>query len=376
MPWSKHYYSAADPPRQTTGGGGGSASGEAKGDDDSLLSLSLGDIYSRKAPAARATADAGGLRSPVVEAPMVAAAAPVWPADVLGPTSAAAAAAVHYPPLRFDALVGESSGAFPAASTVPALARIATMLFPRDGNGVVPAPAGHGDGDGDGTPPAASTKRPAKRSRSGRRRSSATSGHSGAGASAHAAKQAGDDDATIEVEGGRHVVPPYPWSTERVGVHHSLAELSRRGVEAVTGELQCKRCHDLRVVTLDARARFNELHGYISRNVQAMDDRAPRRWKEPALPDCERCGQRGSMRPVIPADKHRINWVFLLLSEMLGVCTLEQLKHLCEHTHQHRTGAKDRVLYSTYMELCNQLLPNGLFDMEAERRKRGRPNIV
>ena len=373
MPWSKHYYSAADPPWNTGGGGG---SGEAKGDDDSLLSLSLGDIYSRKAPAARATADAGGLRSPVVATPMVAAAAPGWPADVLGPTSAAAAAAAYYPPLRFDALVGESSGAFPAASTVPALARIATMVFPRDGNAAVPAPAVHGHGDGDATPPAAPTKRtPAKRSRSaGRRRSIATTaGHTGAGA---AAKQADDDDATVEIEGGLHVVPPYPWSTERVGVHHSLAELSRRGVEAVTGELQCKRCHDLRVVTLDARARFNELHGYISRNVQAMDDRAPRRWKEPALPDCERCGQRGSMRPVIPADKHRINWVFLLLSEMLGVCTLEQLKHLCEHTHQHRTGAKDRVLYSTYMELCNQLLPNGLFDMEAERRKRGRPNIA
>ena len=74
MPWSKHYYSAAEPPpRKATGGGGG----EAKGDDDSLLSLSLGDIYSSKAPAARAKADAGGLRSPVVTVtPMVAAAAP------------------------------------------------------------------------------------------------------------------------------------------------------------------------------------------------------------------------------------------------------------------------------------------------------------
>ncbi|RLM98007.1 hypothetical protein C2845_PM06G01220 [Panicum miliaceum] len=366
MPWSKHYYSAVEPPRKNTGGGGG---GEAKGDDDTLLSLSLGDIYSAKAPAARAKADAGGLLSPVVTTPMVAAAAPVRPADVLAAPSAAAAA-FHYPPPRFDALVVEGSGAFPAAS-VPAPTRMA-MVFPRYGNAIVPAPAVHGHGDGDGTP-AAPTKRPAKRSRSGRRRSSATTGHTGVGASAHAAKQA-DDEATIEIEGGLHVVPPYPWSTERVGVHHSLAELSRRGVEAVTGELRCKRCEDLRLVTLDARARFEDLRGYISRNVQGMDDRAPRRWKEPALPDCERCGQRGSMRPVIPADKHRINWVFLLLSEMLGVCTLEQLKYFCEHTHQHRTGAKDRVLYSTYMELCNQLLPNGLFDMESERRKRVRPN--
>ncbi|XP_039840834.1 uncharacterized protein LOC120700650 [Panicum virgatum] len=233
---------------------------------------------------------------------MVAAAAPVRPADVLAaPSSAATAAAFHYPPPRFDALVVEGSGAFPAAS-VPALTRM-PMVFPRDSNAAVPAPA-------------------------------------------------------------------------RVGVHHSLAELSRRGVEAVTGELRCKRCGEVRLVTLDARARFADLHAYIACNVQDMDDRAPRRWKEPALPDCERCGQRGSMRPVIPADKPRINWVFLLLSEMLGVCTLEQLKHFCEHTHKHRTGAKDRVLYSTYMELCNQLLPNGLFDMESERRKRIRLNIA
>ncbi|RLN30838.1 hypothetical protein C2845_PM05G30480 [Panicum miliaceum] len=363
MPWSKHYYSAVEPPpRKATGG-----CGEAKGDDDTLLSLSLGDIYSAKAPAARAKADAGGLRPPVVATPMGAAAAPVRPVDVLAAPSALAAASFHYPPPRFDALVVEGSGAFAAASVLAAPTRMA-MVFPRDGNAIVPAPAVHGHGDGDGTL-AAPTKRPAKRSRSGRRRSSAATGHSGAGA----AKQA-DDEATVEVEGGLHVVPPYPWSTERVGVHHSLAELSRRGVEVVTGELRCKRCDDLRLVTLDARARFEDLRGYIARNVQGMDDRAPRRWKEPALPDCERCGQRGSMRPVIPADKHRINWVFLLLSEMLGVCTLEQLKHFCEHTNQHRTGAKDRVLYSTYMELCNQLLPNGLFDMESERRKRIRLN--
>uniref|UniRef100_K3ZCW1 DUF7086 domain-containing protein n=1 Tax=Setaria italica TaxID=4555 RepID=K3ZCW1_SETIT len=312
MPWSKHYDDVAEPRRKDTDGG------------DSLLSLSLGDIYSNnagggfrspavtpmmrapvrsadalRAPSAAVTAkaDASGFRPPAVTP------ASVRTADVLRAPSAAVAA-VHPPP-RIDALVVEAKGAFffPAASGAPTLPQMASS----DGRRVaVPAPVG-----------------------------------------------------------GLHICPPYRWSTERVGVHHSLAELSKRGIDTVTGELHCKRCDHLRLLTLDIEAKFKDLCSYISCNIHGMDDRAPQRWKEPALPDCDECGQKNSMRPVIPADKHKINWVFLLLSEMLGVCTLEQLKHFCERTQQHRTGAKDRVLYSTYMELCNQLLPNGPFDMES-----------
>ncbi|CAN6332201.1 unnamed protein product [Urochloa humidicola] len=341
MPWSKHYYTvAAEPPRRKTISGGGVANGDAgvgggaKGDDDSLcLSLSLGDIYSNNAPAT-----------------------PVLPAGVLRSPSAAGAAAVDPPPL-FDAQAVEDIGAFFPASggSPPALPQMTSI-----GDGVViPSPAVRAD---DVTAsPAAPTKppRPPKRPRSVSRRSIST---------------AGNDD-NVEIDDGLHPIPPYPWSTNRVGKHHTLAELSRLGINTITGELQCKRCDAVTIATLDAKARFEDLCVYIAANVQGMDDRAPKRWREPALPDCGKCGQRSSMRPVIPADKHKINWVFLLLGEMLGVCTLEQLKHFCAHTQQHRTGAKDRVLYSTYMELCNQLLPNGMFDMESERRKRTRLNV-
>ncbi|OEL26856.1 hypothetical protein BAE44_0012125 [Dichanthelium oligosanthes] len=368
MPRSKHYYSAAEP----------SGGDEAKVDDDSsLLSLSLGDIYSSNdnAPAtrAKAEADATVFRSPATTPVVVP--VPVRPAaDVLGaPFAAAAATAVHPPPLCFDAPVVQGGGGggvvFPEA-TVPTLTQMA-MVFPRDGNGVVPVPVVHGNDTA-----AAPIKRPAaKRLRTVRCRSSTTGQPSEAGSSAHAINtSSGDNNVRNEVplkaEGDLHDCPPYQWSTIRVGVHHSLAELSRRGIETITGELQCKRCDDLKVVTLDIKAKFQDLYSYISCNIQGMDDRAPQRWREPALPDCEKCGQKNSMRPVISADKHKINWIFLLLSEMLGLCTLEQLKHFCANTQQHRTGAKDRVLYSTYMELCNQLLPNGLFDMASERQKR------
>jgi hypothetical protein len=54
-----------------------------------------------------------------------------------------------------------------------------------------------------------------------------------------------------------------------------------------------------------------------------------------------------------------------------GYCTLEQLKYFCVRTRQHRTGAKFRMLYSVYMELCNQLCPDRLFNLTAERQNRG-----
>ncbi|KAF7840929.1 wiskott-Aldrich syndrome protein family member 2-like [Senna tora] len=41
--------------------------------------------------------------------------------------------------------------------------------------------------------------------------------------------------------------------------------------------------------------------------------------------------------------------------EMLGLCTLDQLKYFCGCTKNHRTGAKNRVLYLTYHEISKQL---------------------
>ncbi|KAG5588223.1 hypothetical protein H5410_048657 [Solanum commersonii] len=46
---------------------------------------------------------------------------------------------------------------------------------------------------------------------------------------------------------------------------------------------------------------------------------------------------------------------------MLGCCTLDELKFFCEHTDNHRTGAKDRVLFLAYLTLCRQVDPTGPF---------------
>ncbi|KAL6610599.1 hypothetical protein ACP70R_040568 [Stipagrostis hirtigluma subsp. patula] len=330
------------------------------GDD---LSLSLGGIY-RHAPAARALADDGFSFSPVTP--------PVGPLGAPSVVTATAAMEVH--PTSTQMLLSDAflhPGAFLYHGALPL-----NQMVPSDDvlQGVVPST--HPSPAMDALAPP--TKRPCSVKRSTRCRSIGDgSGHTtntdvddgpvdGDGINIH--------NSEASINAGTLSSPPFPWATNLVGIHHSLAELSKRGVDTIYGDAQCKRCDNIKRIVFDVQMKFKELHNYILCNIHSMNDRAPSRWTNPALPDCEGCGQKNSMRPVISAEKEKINWIFLLLGEMLGLCTLEQLKYFCERTKQHRTGAKDRVLYSTYMELCNQLLPDGPFDMASERLKRSRPH--
>ncbi|EEF43292.1 hypothetical protein RCOM_0937400 [Ricinus communis] len=124
----------------------------------------------------------------------------------------------------------------------------------------------------------------------------------------------------------------------------------------------CKRCEKQYELGFNLREKFVEVGTFIAENKNSMHDRAPGVWMTPALPTCKYCDQENSVKPVICDKKKGINWLFLLLGQMLGCCTLEQLKYFCKHTKNHRTGAKDRVLYLTYLGLCKQLDPNGPFD--------------
>jgi len=166
------------------------------------------------------------------------------------------------------------------------------------------------------------------------------------------------DDDKEDVDGGlQDQEPPFPWATERPARHDTLESLLRRGVTTVEGQARCKRCAARRPVAYDLASKFRELRDHVVAHRHAMDDRAPDAWMYPALPDCAACGHKGAMWPEIAADKRRINWLFLLLGQTLGCCTLEQLKYFCQNTGRHRTGAKNRVLYYAYIEMCNQLEP-------------------
>ncbi|KAL3843472.1 hypothetical protein ACJIZ3_000875 [Penstemon smallii] len=158
------------------------------------------------------------------------------------------------------------------------------------------------------------------------------------------------------------VPPPFPWATNLRATVHSLNYLLTNQINTINGDVQCKRCERQYKISFNLQEKFNDIGSYIAQNKAQMHDRAPAVWMIPAFPTCRFCEQENSAKPVIADKKKAINWLFLLLGQMLGCCTLDQLKYFCKHTKNHRTGAKDRVLYLTYLGLCKQLNPNGPFD--------------
>lgn len=157
------------------------------------------------------------------------------------------------------------------------------------------------------------------------------------------------------------IPPPFAWATNRPATVHTIRYLLDNNISTISGEVQCKRCDARCDIELDLESKFWELKMFIMKNFESLNQRAPKEWMNPKLPDCQECKQRDCMKPVISPKHHSINWLFLLLGNLLGCCTLEQLKYFCMHTKQHRTGAKDRVLFTTYVMLCKQLDPEGSF---------------
>nr|GEX65915.1 cyclic AMP-dependent transcription factor ATF-5-like [Tanacetum cinerariifolium] len=159
------------------------------------------------------------------------------------------------------------------------------------------------------------------------------------------------------------VEPPFLWATDRRAQVHSLKYLTDKGIKAITGDVECKRCQKVFQIEYNLEEKFSEIAEYVATNKFDMCDRAPKVWTNPVLPKCNFCHQENCVKPVINKKKS-INWLFLLLGQMLGCCTLGQLKYFCKHTGNHRTGAKDRVLFLAYLGLCKQVNPDGPFDRE------------
>ncbi|KAK4284696.1 hypothetical protein QN277_001490 [Acacia crassicarpa] len=147
---------------------------------------------------------------------------------------------------------------------------------------------------------------------------------------------------------------PFPWATDRRAKLKSLRWLGDNQILTITGTVQCRTCDMSYEIGFNLVSKFVEVFNYIARNDDNLYDRAPVVWMTPRLPICKNCGI--SVRPVISEHKRSINWLFLFLGQMLGCCTLEQLKYYCKHTGRFRTGAKDRILYNTYLGICKRLL--------------------
>ncbi|KAK8476012.1 hypothetical protein V6N13_081187 [Hibiscus sabdariffa] len=163
-------------------------------------------------------------------------------------------------------------------------------------------------------------------------------------------------------QGSSKTIPqPFPWATNQRARVHSLDYLLSHNITTISGEVECKRCDKVYTIQYDLQQKFREISDYIKKHKFSLHDRAPPVWRNPSLPSCESCGS--CVRPVVVENNRSINWLFLLLGKMLGCCKLSQLQYFCQHTKNHKTGAKDRVLYLTYLGLCKQLDPTGPFDI-------------
>ncbi|XP_058068269.1 uncharacterized protein LOC131217371 [Magnolia sinica] len=177
---------------------------------------------------------------------------------------------------------------------------------------------------------------------------------------------------TPRVKKHDRVPAPFEWATDRRAMVHTLSYLISAGITAIKGDMKCRRCEAKYQIEHDLESKFKEIRSYITANIDAMFDRAPKEWMNPKLPDCQMCHQTNCIKPVISPKKRSINWLFLFLGKMMGCCTLNQLKYFCKHTNNHRTGAKDRVLYLAYLTMCKQLDPATQFiarEVQSNRKR-------
>ncbi|KAK1292792.1 hypothetical protein QJS10_CPB17g02349 [Acorus calamus] len=159
-------------------------------------------------------------------------------------------------------------------------------------------------------------------------------------------------------KGGPLIIsPPFPWAGDRRAKIHSLRDLLSSGIETISGRIQCTKCDATKVVSYNLVENFERVKTFIRAEKSRMHDRAPDVWMNPKLEMCETC-KKAEARPVIGPKKKGINWLFLLLGQTIGFCLLKNLKYFCKYNSNHRTGAKDRLLYITYLSLCKQLDPD------------------
>ncbi|CAF2158056.1 unnamed protein product [Brassica napus] len=134
--------------------------------------------------------------------------------------------------------------------------------------------------------------------------------------------------------------------------------LESKQITTITGDVHCRHCKKVYQVSYHVRERFFEVENVFVTPKKGLRERAHPVWTNPKPVRCELCGRDKAAKPVIADRKSQINWLFLLLGKTLGYCTLEHLRNFCKHSKSPRTGAKDRVLYFTYMGLCKILEPN------------------
>ncbi|KAI9071745.1 hypothetical protein K1719_046284 [Acacia pycnantha] len=148
---------------------------------------------------------------------------------------------------------------------------------------------------------------------------------------------------------------PYPWAKPTRAKIFSREELLSRNITVIIGDVRCKGCKEKYKVEYDLLTKFSEISSFIDKKKDLMHSRAPKEWCNPELLDCKLCNHSKCVEPIL-TKKKSTNWLFLFLGQMIGFCKLNHLRYYCKYANLHKTGAKNRLVFYTYMDLRRQLL--------------------
>ncbi|KAF8409943.1 hypothetical protein HHK36_002462 [Tetracentron sinense] len=159
-----------------------------------------------------------------------------------------------------------------------------------------------------------------------------------------------------------HIIAPWPWATTQRAHVKSLNDLLSSDIRTISGVVFCDLLFvHLQYLDLDLQSEFDKVASVVAANKSTMFHTTPEAWLYPAR-SCSQCNRVKFVRPFISSKKRFINWLFLLLSQMLVFCSNEQLEYFCKHSNIPHNGERDELLCLTYLGLCKQLDPSGPFD--------------
>ncbi|MED6193460.1 hypothetical protein PIB30_019756 [Stylosanthes scabra] len=162
----------------------------------------------------------------------------------------------------------------------------------------------------------------------------------------------GNNNNNHEVPPDIVIDPPFPWATDRPTKIHSIKYLLQNNISDISGDVQCGSCHGIFEISYDLQEKVAELRSFMRAHRSTMHSRSPKEWIFPELLTCILCGKEKRVKPVIGNwREHNINWLFLLLGQLIGFCTLDDMRYFCSYNGLHKTAAKDRFVYYTYVKL-------------------------
>ncbi|XP_021849478.1 uncharacterized protein [Spinacia oleracea] len=170
--------------------------------------------------------------------------------------------------------------------------------------------------------------------------------------------------------------PLYPHAKPEPAKIHSLNYLLQNHILIVSKDFKCgnSECNQMYKVTYDIQTKFQELVEFIrtEKDKSLNGGVAPEKWLTPTttLPECSNCRRKCDVDSLLGSDDrvsesayHKIDWLFLLLGRLLGVCEWNQLNYFCINNNIDRSvngmvASTSQLLYRVYFDLCRQLQPH------------------